>query len=216
MNGGDRTPESWTSWPASPDAACSNRRTSSRPKSVPPAIFNTPLTDFSKQPRDKTGGTASVAGITVVQERAVLQQQRRKQAASHASVDEPIFNPWADTTQLPGPLNMSIPQFMLLFKRGQREKTRVGVHLGPSPCARPADAGPEHAGTQPMAASSAVFVPPVTSAPLSSPPPAAGGPSPADARQRRRQKQRDSMPPTPPAERSHLLRRASARLRGRS
>ena len=77
--------------------------------------------DSMTQPVDATGGTASIAGLTVTQERRILIQQRAAQRDSH-NPHSRMYDPWALHINQNG-LKTSAAQMMYAFKRGQSRKT---------------------------------------------------------------------------------------------
>lgn len=72
-------------------------------------------------------GAASVPGISVVRERAILLEVRKTELLSHVDPHTPSFNPYVQSRLINGEW-LSSAEFVLQFRKGQRQKTRSQVN----------------------------------------------------------------------------------------
>ena len=84
-------------------------------------------TEHDKQPVDKTKGIASIAGMTVKEERAFLIEQRALVRRSFSEPDTNPYDPFAETIVV-GELEVTAADFMFRFKIGQMLKTTANAH----------------------------------------------------------------------------------------
>lgn len=98
-------------------------RTASTPPSSPPSLLSQSHHALSRSP----AGVAAVEGLSVGQERTILQQARKDAAGTHVWRDT-AFLPFVSYKRVNGKW-VSLAELVLAFRKGQRRKTRTQAQV---------------------------------------------------------------------------------------